>query len=541
MTRSYEEVLEKVRAGFLDPILRRSHRDSLESSFRSALDRLEEMQYGTPIWWSEGEEADYESASKRDMPESTSEMGEVIPRLVRFLKGIPIYGHPETVPNVIPQSTIPSIVGVALAAICNPNIMEESYGGKVCEAEVEVVSFISSLIGYDRNESSGFFTFGGTGTNLYGIKLGVQKVIDGCREKGIRRDVKVMASEVSHYSLLNAMDWLGLGTNNLIKIGADEDNSVSLEKLEKEARRLLSEGKQIACIVPTLGTTDAFGIDDIKEIVALRDDLVDDFSLDYSPHVHADSVIGWVLTVFNDYDFDENPLKLPGIENLIHLRDKIRYLYMADSAGIDFHKLGYTPYVSSLFVVKNRKELELIARDRSLMPYLYHTGRYHPGIYTLETSRSGSGVLSALSSLYFLGKDGYRVLLTHAIEMTQIFRRKIKKIGGVILNEQNIGPATLFRVYPPPHKDNSTSIYKEEIDGDIELLKRCNRYNEEIFRKIDEQIRSKGVGIVFSMTKSYKKTSYGEDITALKAYMTSPHIEEENIGHIVQQISRAMM
>jgi hypothetical protein len=43
------------------------------------------------------------------------------------------------------------------------------------------------------------------------------------------------------------------------------------------------------------------------------------------------------------------------------------------------------------------------------------------------------------------------------------------------------------------------------------------------------------------MTKSYKKTSYGEDITALKAYMTSPHIEEENIGHIVQQISRAMM
>ena len=67
MTRSYEEVLEKVRAGFLDPILRRSHRDSLESSFRSALDRLEEMQYGTPIWWSEGEEADYESVSKREI------------------------------------------------------------------------------------------------------------------------------------------------------------------------------------------------------------------------------------------------------------------------------------------------------------------------------------------------------------------------------------------------------------------------------------------------------------------------------------------
>jgi glutamate/tyrosine decarboxylase-like PLP-dependent enzyme len=540
MTRSYEEILKSVRAGFLDPILRRSHRASLESAIGLALDQLEEMQYGTPIWWSEGGEAEYESALKRGMPESTSEMNEVISYLVHFLRGIPIYGHPETVPNVVPQSTIPSIVGVVLTAICNPNIMEESYGGKVCEAEVEVASLISSLIGYDREKSSGFFTFGGTGTNLYGIKLGVQKVIGSCREKGVRRNAKVITSEVSHYSLLNVMDWLGLGTDNLVKIDSNEDNSVSLEKLEDESRRILNEGEKIACIVPTLGTTDAFGIDDIRWIVTLRNELVDDFSLDYVPHVHADSVIGWVLTVFNDYNFDENPLQLPGVEDLINLRDKIRYLYMADSAGIDFHKLGYTPYISSLFAVKKREDLELISRDKSLMPYLFYTGCYHPGIYTLETTRSGGGVLSALSNLYFLGKDGYRVLLTHAIEMTKIFRRKIKEIGAVILNEQNIGPATLFRVYPAPYKDKSTSTYEEEMGGDIELLRRCNTYNEDIFRKIDEQIRSKGVGIVFSMTKSYKETLYGEDITALKAYMTSPHIEEENIDHIVQQISRAM-
>jgi len=117
------------------------------------------------------------------MPEQSSDLKEFIPYIIQFLKGIPIYGHPETVSNVIPQSTIPSIIGATLAAICNPNIMEEAYGGKACEAEIEVVSIISSLIGYDKKKSCGFFTFGGTGTNMYGVKIGMQKVIKDGRER----------------------------------------------------------------------------------------------------------------------------------------------------------------------------------------------------------------------------------------------------------------------------------------------------------------------------------------------------------------------
>jgi len=272
----------------------------------------------------------------------------------------------------------------------------------------------------------------------------------------------------------------------------------------------------------------------------LRDDLVKEYSLGYTPHIHADSVIGWVISVFNDYDFDKNSLGLPWTNDLKKLNDKIKYLYMADSAGIDFHKLGYAPYISSLFMLKDRKDLDLISRDESLMPYLYHTGHYHPGIYTLETSRGGAGVLSALSNLHFLGKDGYRVLLAHSVEMTMLFREMVKEIGAVILNNKNIGPSTLFRIYPEKYKDNRLEIYKREIEDNASLLKECNEYNGRIFRKVDERVRSKGEGIVFSMTKRYKQTEYGADITALKAYMTSPHIKNENIESIVREISNAI-
>ena len=73
-------------------------------------------------------------------------------------------------------------------------------------------------------------------------------------------------------------------------------------QLEQAVREALTNGKKIAAIIATLGTTDAFGLDDLESIVALRDTLVDDFQLDYRPHIHADAVIGWAWSVFNNYD-----------------------------------------------------------------------------------------------------------------------------------------------------------------------------------------------------------------------------------------------
>ena len=34
---------------------------------------------------------------------------------------------------------------------------------------------------------------------------------------------------------------------------------------------------------------------------ASRDNLVREFELDYTPHIHADAVIGWAWSVFNNF------------------------------------------------------------------------------------------------------------------------------------------------------------------------------------------------------------------------------------------------
>lgn len=43
-------------------------------------------------------------------------------------------------------------------------------------------------------------------------------------------------------------------------------------------------------------------------MVTLRNELVQEFSLPYCPHIHADAVIGWAWSVFTDYPFEVNPL-----------------------------------------------------------------------------------------------------------------------------------------------------------------------------------------------------------------------------------------
>src|SRR4029079_9198079 len=156
--------------------------------------------------------------------------------------------------------------------------------------------------------------------------------------------------------------------------------------LEAAAHEQIDRGHKIAAIIATLGTTDAFGLDDLEAIASLRDRLVAEHSLDYRPHLRGDAVIGWAWSVFNDYDFLANELGFRGrtVRSLAAATHRVRHLHLADSIGIDFHKTGYCPYISSLVLFKEANDWHRIARPRETMPYLYQSGQHHPGMVTLE-------------------------------------------------------------------------------------------------------------------------------------------------------------
>ena len=543
--KKYQTLLEKIRDYFPAPTSDKMHDAYFVSTIMHALDQLDEMKGTAPVL-GKHENIDYSKSSKEKIPENLSRVEDTVSRIVEYACGLEIWGHPNTQTNVIPPATIPSIVGKLISSTCNANIIWDEYSHRFALAEVEASGMLCDLIGYELDKSCGVFTFGGTGTNLYGVYAGIMKAIPDAKKKGIREDVRVFTSECGHYSLMNVVSWLGIGIDNLISIETSRDNDMRIDRLEEELEETISSGVKVGCVVATMGTTDAFGIDDLKEIIKVRDKMVGEFDLDYVPHVHADAVIGWVWSVFNDYDFSNNPLEFSKrtLRSINDSREKIKYLHLADSTGVDFHKTGYGPYISSAFLVKNRSDLEPLYRKQDDMPYLYQFGEYHPGMFTLECSRAADGPMAALANLRLLGREGYRVIIGHVVEMAEILRERFESFNFIhVLNDYNLGPVTLFRVYPEGI-DDATMFYSKEVSdpGFSEILKKHNKYNRAIFEFTHNEAML-GRGVTLSLTECYRKTTYSEPeeipILAIKSFIMSPFTDENAIQTVADKVLEA--
>jgi len=540
MATSYTDLVTQLRTAFPAPVSDRVHDAYFVFSFLRALDQVDALKsaapmLGTPV------ELDYAAARLRTMADDPTTPESVTAELVQYLSGMFIWGHPRSQINVVPSPTIPSIIGGLLPSIYNPNLVSDESSRQVSIAEVEAISMTSALVGYDPAVADGVFTFGGTGTLLYGAKIGLEKAVPDVRRKGLRTPAVLVCSDRAHYACLTVANWLGLGEENVIAVPTTDDNQMIVDQLAPRLREVIADGRRIACIVATMGTTDAFGLDDLEAIVGVRDAIVQECGLDYVPHVHADAVIGWAWSVFNDYDFEVNPLgfRHRTVRALAGTARRIRHLGLADSVGIDYHKTGFAPYISSAVLLKDGHDFAHLTRRDEDTPYIFQSGTRHPGKYTLETTRAGSGPLAALANLRLFGKRGLQALLGHLVTMAEELRDHLDgHASTTVMNGDNFGPVTLFRVYPDgvdtfavPQQERTDPAYRET------LLKH-NAYNRRIFELIQADALQ-GRGVVISLTDCYRTTDYGEPINALKSYILSPFSDDQHVTAVLESISKA--
>ncbi len=536
----YRTLLDTLRKDFPQPVSDPVHDGYVVFSILRALDQVDALKSQRPMLGAPLH-PDYATARADRVRETGQTLEEVIPQLVHYLQGMFIWGHPRAQINVVPNPTIASLIGMLLPTTYSPNLCSDESGRLFSEAEVRASAMTAALVGYPPGEARGVFTFGGTGGLLYGVKVGLEKAQPGSALGGVRPGAVIVVSSQSHYSCLTVAAWLGIGQDNVIAVPTQLDGAMRIDALEAALRQALQEGKQIAAIVATLGTTDAFALDDLEAIDRVRRRLAEEFELGYLPHIHADAVIGWAWSVFNDYDFEQNALGFRGrtVRALAATHERIRHLALAESIGIDFHKTGYAPYVSSLVLFRSPDDLERIGRPRQTMPYLYQSGELHPGMVTLETTRSAAGPMAALANLLHLGKEGYRTLLGHAVEMAEVLRERIEAHPHLtVVNGDNVGPVTLFRAYPDDVNTFSIKDRERTDPSHREQLAAHNQYNRRIFERVHAEALS-GHGVVISLTSCYRRTDYGEPIVALKSYVLSPFSDESRMQSIIDHVLRA--
>ena len=472
----------------------------------------------------------------------------LVERIARDLFGGAVHWRcPELQYNLGAAVNVVSAAVYALALDVNVYLINDGLAGNAVVAERAVGRILAGLSGVDPDRARGLFTFGGTGTMAYAIKVGIRKAAPESARTGVPANLRVVVTEDAHFSHATAADWLGIGSDALVTVPADVTRRSDLGAAERLMREQVERGARIATIIVNGGTTYDHAVDDIVGFARLRDRLVADYHLDYRPHLHVDSVVGWAWLMFRDYDFaaDELGLGAAAAAVLAEQYDRVRHVAGADSWGVDFHKgVGGCPVDCSYVQFNDRTDLARLRRGGAEGVGLHQLATefsdVSPVDHTLETSRAGGKALGALAGLHSLGRAGYRDILGQLMAACVDFRGLVAaRPEMTVLNSHALGYQTMVRLLPP----GSTTTAKDELlacgPAAAERVQQGNDYLKKFFTWDNEtRMNVDGGGVVYSFSSRYVTTASGAAISGLKFYPTSPLITARHMVEAVDLLAR---
>ncbi|KIK58986.1 hypothetical protein GYMLUDRAFT_170418 [Collybiopsis luxurians FD-317 M1] len=218
-----------------------------------------------------------------------------------------------------------------------------------------------------------------------------------------------LISCANHYSWPKGAAITGIGRENMIELGIDEDARLDIKKLEKELEEHLRKKQSLYAVVVIIGTTEHGSVDPLDKVVALRDVWQREKGLSFM--IHADAAWGgyfaskkkargeWKVPPEPEYGFSL-PLSY-------HTNEQMSNLRHADSITIDPHKSGYCPYPAGAICYRDGRHRFLTTWDS---PYL-SSNDYSMGIYGVEGSKPGAAPVGVWLSLESMTVPGYADLL----------------------------------------------------------------------------------------------------------------------------------
>lgn len=394
----------------------------------------------------------------------------------------------------------------------------------------------------------------------------------------------IFVSPSAHYSIKKAANILGYGEKAVQTIDVDSKFRINAQKLE-EALVNLPENKYVAAVIAICGTTEEGAVDPIHRVVAIREEL--ELKHNRSFWFHIDSAWGGYLRslfcgydVKNKYDIEEyreniNEQMVGSTFEEIWKGDPKVYNALinfpeADSATIDPHKMGYTPYPAGIVSFKYSIVTEHIKQEA---PYVFFGQRdldYNSapnisevGSYILEGSKPGA----AAASCYLAHKTiplnlyGHGKIVKSTLQSTirlqglmnghfAAFEHYSHKAAEKMMR-QNITPSGKKFTIIPLHRADSNIICwlvrvvleNGEVDSSIPLSE-ANALNEKLFGRL-----SIGNGEYVNASNAYdyfvSKTIFGSSFysyESLEPIMKKLKIsEEEYLAHGVYVLRTTVM
>jgi aromatic-L-amino-acid/L-tryptophan decarboxylase len=196
--------------------------------------------------------------------------------------------------------------------------------------EEQAARWLGAFVGYPV--ASGWFTSGGTISNITALAAARERAMPGVRHDGIgaRRGAVYCSMEV-HYSVRRAVELLGLGSSWLRAIPIDHRRRMSIPALREAIAADIAEGIAPVAVVATGGTTLTGAVDPLNAIA--------DVCADHHVWMHVDGAYG---------------LPAAGVGLT---KDQFAGLDRADSISIDAHKWLFVPKACSAVLVRDPSAL----------------------------------------------------------------------------------------------------------------------------------------------------------------------------------------
>jgi len=314
------------------------------------------------------------------------------------------------------------------------------------------------------------------------------------------RGLAVFVSRRGHYSLTKAVDLIGLGSDNLVRVDTDADNRIDLKSLRQQISRLRDEGIRPMAIVGIAGTTETGNVDPLEGLA--------DIAGETGCHFHVDAAWGGP-TLFSS----RHRHLLAGIE-------------WADSVTLDAHKQLYVPMGAGMVLFKNPAALRAIEHHAA---YILREGSKDLGSHTLEGSRPGKAML-VHAGLSIIGRKGYELLIDLGIDRARMFAAKVREHRDFeLMTEPELNILT-YRYLPDWVRR------RMEFAG-AGVRQEANSILDQVIRLIQKYQREAGKTFVSRTT--LQSARYGQqNLTVFRVVLANPLTDEEIIDSILEEQCR---
>lgn len=274
-------------------------------------------------------------------------------------------------------------------------------------AEQTAADWLVELLGLAKGTSVGFVT-GGTMANFTGLASGrhalFQQLGWDVEKQGLigAPRITVVTSDESHISVMACLQMLGLGSEQIVRVPADDQGRMRADQLPT----VLAGIDTPILVCAQAGNVNTGAFDPIPEIVAaIRD---------RPSWLHVDGAVGlWSAAA-------------PGYQSLI------RGIEMADSVSTDCHKWLNVPYDCGLIFVRHAPAHRAAMSLYACYYVLGDGSERENSDWVPEASRRARG-FTVYSALRFLGRKGIAELVDRCCRLARRMAERLAADEGVII------------------------------------------------------------------------------------------------------------